>query len=341
MRLPWDGAFFKMCAVADAFTRCPAFAVCTRLEASLKHYRIGPLSLASELELPELEPVAPSLALPVVAIRLGRVPEQLSAPFAGDPSCEANTTEFLLRIPGVASYYVRDGVEVIVEAAEHAPAIDLRSYLLGSIFAAVCHQRGLLPLHASAIGTPRGTVAFLGHSGAGKSSLAAFLARRGHPVLADDICLIDPLAPLDSRVLPVAPWLKLWRTTLDALGESSAGLPRTFLDEDKYRYAMRAEQPAGTLAELLLLDDPAQSSAKPAVAPRFERLTPALAIQSVLELTYQWWMVHATGQTAKYFLRCGQALEGVRVYRMHRPWGFGAMEATLDALEAHLASETL
>ena len=55
-------------------------------------------------------------------------------------------------------------------------------------------------------------------------------------------------------------------------------------------------------------------------------------------MTYQWWLVQCLGQQEKYFLRCGQALQGVRVYRMYRPWGFDSMETTLDAVEAHLAT---
>src|SRR6185437_15564144 len=113
-----------------------------------------------------------------------------------------------------------------------------RSYLMGSLFAVLCHQRGLLPLHASAVATGEGAIAFLGSSGAGKSSLAAFLARAGYRVLADDICVIDPTASRYRRVLPVAPWLKLWSATLDAMGEPSSGLPLVFSADEKYSYML-------------------------------------------------------------------------------------------------------
>jgi hypothetical protein len=46
------------------------------------------------------------------------------------------------------------------------------------------------------------------------------------------------------------------------------------------------------------------------------------------------------GRTEQYFLRCGQALDGVRVTRMRRPWSFDAMENTLLAFEAHLAGNS-
>jgi hypothetical protein len=219
----------------------------------------------------------------------------------------------------------------VVHRESGAAELDVRSYLMGSLFAVLCHQRGMLPLHASAIATPQGAVAFLGNSGAGKSSIAAFLARRGHTILADDICLIDPAAARDRRVLPVALWLKLWSATLDAIGESRHGLSRIFSDDEKYRYTLQQPDTPTALAELIVLE---RAEDQPEI--RFERLTPVHALHAVLDFTYQSWLVRATGRTDRYFLRCGEALDGVRVTRMRRPWGFDAMGATVAALEAHL-----
>ncbi len=130
-----------------------------------------------------------------VHIRLGKAPAALSAALSAAPSYEASESEFLLRLPGIATYYAREGMEIIVDPEAGAPDLDVRSYLMGSLFAIICHQRGLLPLHASAIETLQGAAAFLGASGAGKSSMVAFLARRGHRIVADDICVVDPAAP--------------------------------------------------------------------------------------------------------------------------------------------------
>jgi hypothetical protein len=301
-------------------------------EPPLNSYRIGPFLYVTELLLPELPLAAPEDGERPVNIRLGATPAALFAPLATAESYEANDTEFLLRLPGIASYYVRDGAEIVVQKDAGGPELDVRSYLMGNLFAVLCHQRGLLPLHASAIATPQGAVAFLGASGAGKSSIAAFLARRGHRILADDICLIDPAAPRDQRVLPMAPWLKLWSATLDAMGESSQGLPRIFSDDEKYRYVLRQPEAPTPLAELILLD---RAEDQPGAS--FEPLAPVHALHAVLDFTYQSWLVRATGRMDRYFLRCGQALDGVRVTRMRRPWGFEAMDATLEALETHLA----
>src|SRR5690348_8850051 len=148
--------------------------------ALLNNYRIGPLVYVTQSLLPELPSASLTQAVPPVSVRVGETPTGLNAPLARERSFEANDTEFLLRLDGVATYYAHDGIEVVIAPEQGAPELDVRSYLMGSLFAVLCHQRELLPLHASAVATEDGAIAFLGSSGAGKSSLAAFLARGGY-----------------------------------------------------------------------------------------------------------------------------------------------------------------
>jgi hypothetical protein len=301
-------------------------------EGGLNSYRIGPLLYITELLLPELPSAELVPGERPVTVRMGAAPRALAASLTSSQWFEATASEFLLRLPAVATYYVRNGEEVVVEPVAGAPPLDVRSYLMGSIFAALCHQRGLLPLHASAVAADAGAIAFLGASGAGKSSMAAFLGRRGYRIVADDICLIDPAASRERRVVPVAPWLKLWSTTLEALGEGHSGLPRIFSDDDKYRVRLDEDASPIALARLILLE-----RGEDETKPILERLTPVQALHALLDHTYQAWLVRATGQTEAYFQRGGTALDGVRVMRLRRPWGFDGMEETLSLLERHLA----
>ena len=74
------------------------------------------------------------------------------------------------------------------------------------------YQRVVLPfllqalgyemLHASAVRTQRGVVAFCGESGAGKSTIAVGLSRRGYPIWADDALLLDASARIRALSLP-------------------------------------------------------------------------------------------------------------------------------------------
>src|SRR2546429_642560 len=60
-------------------------------------------------------------------------------------------------------------------------------FLCGPVWATLCHQRGLLPLHASAILTDGRITAFAGRSGVGKSTTAALMHSLNYQLFADDI----------------------------------------------------------------------------------------------------------------------------------------------------------
>ena len=153
-----------------------------------------------------------------------------------------------------ARYLVTKGREIVVDPDASALPLDVRAYLLGAIFVVLCQQRGLLPLHASAVAGKSGVVAFLARSGQGKSTLAAHLAQRGFRVLADDVCLIDATQPA-AMVIPTAPWLKLWRNSLENLGGQAKGLERVFSDDDKYRLPLVPLFEPEPIRKLVFLED--------------------------------------------------------------------------------------
>src|SRR5229473_1307322 len=97
-----------------------------------------------------------------------------------------NGRDVLLDFPGVGRFLVRDGKEILVDPAPASEEGEVRAYLVSTAFGVLFHQRGIMPLHASAIYLADGCVAFVGDSGAGKSTLAAALAQRGHEVITDD-----------------------------------------------------------------------------------------------------------------------------------------------------------
>ena len=293
-------------------------------------YAYGPFSLRSDIPLPEL-PISSSDGI-LVTIRLGRVPDVIDQPTFSNPAFTASSTELLMRIAGVASYYVQGGCNVIVQAAEGGSELDIRGYLLGTAFAVLCHQRRLLPLHACAVRMGKGTVAFLGDSGAGKSTLAAFLVERGFPLVADDVCLLDPDADPSARVIPVAPWLKLWRTSLDALGRGDDGLSRTFNDEEKFRVPVggvnQAEEKRLALYALVILKRNVESGSLP-------QLVSVRAAQSVVEsmrFTYQQYLLEWLGLQEDHFRRTSMAIAGAKVFIFDRPWGFQELENVLGVL---------
>jgi hypothetical protein len=296
-------------------------------------YLLGGVTLVSELMLPELPLIEPQSATSgPVNIRLGSISSQLPGAVEVDPDCFATSRQYLLRIPGIASYLASDGRDIVVAPEPGARQLDVRAYLLGTVFVILCHQRGMLPLHASAVAGSQGVVAFLGHSGQGKSSLAAHLAQRGFPVLADDFCLIDFSASAEAMVIPAAPWLKLWRNSLETLGRPAEGLQRVFSQDDKYRLPLDSPLHPKPIRTLVFLDSD-DDSAFGGSAARLEEVSAVEAIPSLMELTHHAYVLQAIGRQRENFLHCSRVSSQAKAYRLVRPWGLEHMQSTLDAVQ--------
>jgi hypothetical protein len=175
-------------------------------------YELCGLPILSEFPLPELverDGWEPSDA---VEIRMGDVPTNLAdAAFRNDwVQVNAAGDRALLHIPGVASYAIESGRRITVAPQMRHDAPDIRLFLLGDAFGYLCHQRGLLPIHAAAVEIDGGVVLLSGESGAGKSTLASAFWRAGHRVLTDDLALLDMSQEYGALVRPGISRIRLW-----------------------------------------------------------------------------------------------------------------------------------
>jgi hypothetical protein len=197
----------------------------------------------SDFPLPELAPWSADNRPPDIFIRLGRVPDRLEDLIDEGPFLQVDRGgTCLLRIENVATYLVKGtGNEVVVSPRPSAADAEIRVFLLGSVLGYLCHQRGLLPLHASCVVINGKAVALCGPTGAGKSTAALQLALRGHRVVADDVCVIDARSVGIPLVLPACPRLKLSKDTLDAVKIPSDGLEQDRLGEQNNYHYIAAE----------------------------------------------------------------------------------------------------
>jgi hypothetical protein len=122
------------------------------------------------------------------------------------------------------------GKEIKVRAKAGVPEAELANVLVTTPLAALFLQRGLLPLHASAIETDRGAIVFLGPTTTGKSCLAAWFQQKGCTVLADDITVLSKDANGSVWVVSGDGRLKLPRGEIrkgkDAVGELAPLRPK-------------------------------------------------------------------------------------------------------------------
>jgi hypothetical protein len=283
-------------------------------------YRLFGLSVRSDVPLPELgDPVAPEA--PDVTIIRGAVA-------GGPPGLTVSGEEALLSIGGVGRFRMEGGRRLVVERAAGASDRNVRLYLLGSAFAALLHQRGLLPLHANAVVIGGRAVAFLGHAGAGKSTLAAWFHDHGFAVLADDVCVVT----WDEAGGPLAhagiPRLRLKPEALAASGRNAEDYEPAFDDLDKYNVPTAGAGRSGPvpLDRVYLLQ-----RGKAAIA----RLQGAAAVEALVANTYRGGYVPLMGRQAPHLLACARLARAIPVFEATRPWDLTGLDASSAALEAH------
>lgn len=173
------------------------------------------LRIRSCLPLPELLPATgPGEDVNIV---YGLVPADLPEAVEKGVRYQAAPGRLLLKVDGVARYLVSDGCQVTIERDPAADDDDVRVFLLGSALGALLHQRADLVLHGSAIVAGDGSVAFLGISGVGKSTLAMAFRKRGYALLTDDLCVVRPAADGRMAIQPGFPQAKLWLDSLERL----------------------------------------------------------------------------------------------------------------------------
>lgn len=300
--------------------------------AACTTYRLAGLDIHTELALPEL--LAGDGTAPAVTIRTGKVPGRIDNIFPLAPGWSAGPAGVLLEVPGIARFLIRNGAEIVVDAPQTSEPSQVRLYLLGSAFGALCHQRGLLPLHAAAMASPSGVCAFTGPSGAGKSTLLSFLARRGYPMVADDVCVISFDGSQPPVALPAHPQIKLWADAVHAADLHASTTARVDPRRDKFYVALDhgmhfCSEPR-PLQRLYLLADGVDAS-EPVITP----LSRAQALAELTRNTYRAFLLDPMGQWTRHFSTCARLVQHIDVYRLSRPRGLDRMPAVTDRLERH------
>jgi hypothetical protein len=194
---------------------------------------------------------------------------------------------FLLRYGDGTEFVVnRPGTEVWATWPDPLTVEDTATYLLGPVFGFVLRLRGTTCLHASAVAVGGRAVALVGPPGAGKSTTAAAFARRGYPLLADDVAALEDLGT-SFRVQPANPRIRLWAASVAALYGAPEALPlltpnweKRYLDVGEHGYPF--QQGPLPLAAVYLLDYRRAESH----TPRVEAVSPPEGLMALTANTY-------------------------------------------------------
>ena len=281
------------------------------------------------LACPELRAVPVGSAVDVT-VRYGELPPPLVAAIAAGPLRQVTPGAARFGLPGVARLLVRGGNEILIERQPEADDEMVRLLLIGTGAALLLHQRGLLPLHASAIVAPAGAALFMGHSGAGKSTLLNEFLRRGYPMLAEDLAAVRLDANGAAWVEPGVQVTKLWADSAAELGRSTDGLPRVRPELEKFVLPVTnalADAPA-RLAAIYVLSIHNQ----PTIT--LEERRDARKFNALLDHTWQKLVVKRMGLHTAHFQRAIAVANQARIVRVQRPDDGFRLKELADAVGA-------
>ena len=252
---------------------------------------------------------------------------------AGRLVFEHSAQRSLIRVEDVADFEVKGGRQIRVWPAAGAAQKDIEIFLLGPAWATLSHQRGMLPLHASAIVTKGGIAAFAGHSGVGKSTTAALMGALGYELVADDILTVNFNRHSVPGAWPYLRRLKLQGGPIIQLALTPTETVSETLDKEKYfvRPKCVADDKWSRLERVYLLEvDP--------TVPRvsIDRITGADAVRTLIDQTYHFQFILGSGRYRDHLELCAQLASKIAVYRLRRSPSYCAGKTLGSIIRAHL-----
>ncbi|WP_437881943.1 hypothetical protein [Pseudomonas sp. LRF_L74] len=206
------------------------------------------------------------------------------------------------------------------------------TFLLGPALGFICHQRQVLPLHGASIKIGDAAVTLVGKSGAGKSTSAAALIKRGHQLLCDDISVVDAVK---AEIQPSFPALKLWQDAAHAMDIQTDDLNKVRTGLQKFHY------PTGSNFN----STPTPLQAIIILAPRSHVASSALSsldkISALAQLRphiYRRKLSQLTGVERTYFKQLGQLVSTVPVMVINRPDDLSHLDSVINLIEKTVLS---
>jgi len=250
-------------------------------------------------------------------------------PYEVWPSGEA----IVLRVNPVAVFRCSPG-RIEYRCLDGVPDGALPWQAFGLVMSVWSELIGRPVLHGATVQVAGAAVAFLGSSGAGKSSLTMEFVKQGHAAFGDDQLVLDA-RPDAVYVMPAVPWLKIGPAIASYGGLDPAALPRFHSDFEKRRLDLTEGQWAQApshLGPIYLLE---RGWARPEVV--IEPMGPAESLMALLHQSYVPRTVVATGLAARRMPLLVRAATQAGVWRLKYPDGVEWLPEVRAAIVRHQA----
>lgn len=185
--------------------------------------------------------------------------------------------------------------------------------LAGTVGAIVLTLRGSTVLHASAVTVNGGTMAFVGHSGRGKSTVAALMCVDGAKLVTDDVLVVDAGPP--PACIGGASELRLREKAAEIANQDPAAITRTTEDE-RTAFGADPARPGRRPLSAIVIPTPSRTVTRVVT----ERMVPSEALTTILSFP----RVHGWRRPdvlSREFTTLGGLVNTVPIYQATIPWG--------------------
>ena len=299
------------------------------------HYAIAGLFLDSEMIIPRMPLLEPrGDAVPDIVVRFSDDPDLGGRWEADFRALSPDRSNLCVEPQPGLRYRVIGGRRVEIHRGGDFSDADVYGYFAGTVWGVLFHQRGLLPLHCSAILDQGRAICFTGLSGAGKSTLALGLANRGYDHLSDDLIVVDrsddrPIArATTSRIKLCEDAIGHFGLAGDGRANSRFYAPKFYVDQDG-----GISQSDGPMGAIYLLDY-AENGDVTAIEKVQGHAAWSALYRSVFRINMSPW-INSHRAIAEYI---SWLASEVPVFRFTRPRQLDLYADGLDLLERHIAA---
>jgi len=226
-----------------------------------------------------------------------------------------NEALVMFKVLDTAIFLIEEGRRITISPLNEYKEDEIRLYVLGSCMGAILMQRGILPLHGSAVAINGKAYAIIGDSGAGKSTLASAFLHKGYQLLTDDVIGVTFKKGNIPMVIPSYPQQKLWQKSLDEFGIDNRDFKPIYQRETKFAIPIRSQfsptpLPLAGIFELVLTE-------KKEI--ELKQIDGLARLQTLLIHTYRNSLIQNLGLSNWHFTNSTKIINKIKMYQLRRP----------------------
>lgn len=286
-------------------------------EKSICYFSNG-LTISSVISFPEMNTCDKT---PQVEVLFGDVPDRISKLVYEDNYQQIGDNEYLLSIPEVADFWVKNRNSVFIKIHPNSNIADIRMYFLASVLPLLVHLHHLLPLHSCCINI-RG-YAFLigGESGSGKSTLALGMYHKGYSILNDDVSTLDFTKEGSVFAYPGYQQIKLLPESLDQYNLKKDDFEKLGIQIEKYKFPLNQTIDSLPVKALFFFNHNEQYK-----SIEIKELKGLEAFIQISKNTFRNQFIQTMNLQKEHFQLCSSIAQKVRVFIISRPKNIQAKE---------------